>query len=71
MRIVGDYRYSAACVGDQRYAIIRNGDAVERIRRIEPTGNLVIWETGRPLTDEAFDALAAERGDHSQSITDI
>lgn len=60
MRLIGDYRYSIAIVEDRRYAIVRNGDVLERVRRIGPAGNPVIWEIGRPLTNELLDAIAAE-----------
>lgn len=57
--IVGDYRYGSATVAGQRYAIIRNGALVERVRRITPMGNPIVWQAPSPLTQEA---LAAIRG---------
>jgi hypothetical protein len=48
MRIVGDFRYGTAKVGGERYAIVWNGEAAERIGRITPTGDPVVWQAGEP-----------------------
>jgi hypothetical protein len=57
-RIIGDYRYGSAVLDGQRYAIVRNRDAIERIRKITPTGNPVVWEEGQPLSDYVMAILA-------------
>jgi hypothetical protein len=59
MKLVGDYRYGAALIDGQRYAVIRNGDVVERVRIITPTGNPIVWEAPAPLTEEALEIIGA------------
>ena len=47
MHLIGDYRYSSAVLNGQRFAIIRNGAVLERVRRIEPLDNPIIWQKRR------------------------
>ncbi len=59
MRLIGDYHYASSKLDGIQYAVIWNGDIVERVRVITPTGNPIIWETGEPLTDIAIAAISA------------
>lgn len=59
MRARGDYRYTSCELGGVRYAVIRNGDVVERVREITPTGNPIVWHHGEQMTDLAMVVIAA------------
>lgn len=60
--LIGDYRYSSAVLNGVRYAIVRNGERLERIRRVTEAGNPVIWDDRMPISEEMLAILTAERG---------
>ncbi len=60
MRLLLDYRYSAAIVGDRRYSIIRLEGRSVRVREVLPTGQPILWEEPMEMTERVLRILAAE-----------
>jgi hypothetical protein len=55
--LVGDYRYGSSIIAGQRFAIVKNGEIVERIRVIQKKGNPVIWQEGDPMTEQVIEIM--------------
>lgn len=49
--IVGDYRYGSCVLDGVRYAIIKNYNIIQCVRRVGKKRNPVIWEKGDLLTE--------------------
>jgi hypothetical protein len=58
-RLVGDYRYSGCVIAGIRYAVIRNGDTIERVRQITSAGNPIVWQIGDPMTEKIMAIITA------------
>jgi hypothetical protein len=50
---IGDYEYGGCEIEGVKYAVVKNGGRIERIRRVEAGGNPVIWQQG-DLPDDMF-----------------